>query len=261
MSGFGERRDDIKTTEQELKIFEEVQNAKIAKMQEVLDSGKVIGQERLELEAAIADAEMELTLGVYEYQTDIANKRQAKLKDDTNEILDYVSSGFDGLAQIFDDVYKAMERMTKARVKQGELSEEEAEKQLEEYRGVQAAAAAMSAIAGAVESYKSLAGIPLVGVPLGLAAAAAALAAGFAQVKLIKATTKENAGMGSNAYANVAPSLSEYQPQYVTNVTGQSDTDYLANALSEKPIKAYVVESDVTAAQEVATKRDNETTW
>ena len=74
------------------------------------------------------------------------------------------------------------------------------------------------------------------------------------------ATSKNNIS-ATNSYANAAPSLSEYTPQMVVNATGKDDTDYLANAISEKPIKTYVVSSDVTAAQEIANKTDSEATW
>lgn len=261
MTGHQTRQNEIEATFNDYNIWKESADAQIAEMERVLASGKLVGEQKLEMEQALADAQQELALGTAEYQMQLNQMVLDDARETTEEMLSYIQSGFQGLGSIFDDVYTAIERTTEAEVKQGKLSQKEADKRLDEYRGVKAAAAAMDALGSAVGAYNSLASIPYVGPALGAAAAAAALAAGFANVKLIMATTKDNVGGGNDSYAGIAPNLSEYQPQYVTNVTGKDDTDYLANALSEKPIKAYVVESDVTAAQEVATKRDNETTW
>ena len=261
MTGHKQRQNDINATYNEFNIWKESAEAQIAAMQEVLDAGKLVGQEKLEMEAAVADAEKELYLGVAEYQLQLNQMTLEDARETTQGFLSNLQSGVEGIGGAFDNIYTAIEKTMEARVAEGELTNEQAEKQLEEYKGIKAAAATMDALGSAVGAYNSLASIPYVGPALGIAAAAAALAAGMANVRLILATTKDNAGNGTDNYANAAPSLSDYTPQYVTNVTGKDDTDYLANALSEKPIQAFVVESDVTAAQEVANKRTNETTW
>ena len=261
VTGHQQRQADINATQNEFNIWQDSAQQQIAAMQEVLESGKLIGDEKLEMEAALADAERELALGTYEYQAELDQMRLEDVKSTTEEIIGYVQSSLQGLGGAFDDIYSAIEKTMQLKVKEGKLTNEQAEKQLEEYRGIKAAAAMMDALGSAVGAYNSLASIPYVGPALGAVAAGAALAAGIANVKLIMATTKDNAGSGTDSYANASPSLSEYTPQYVTNVTGKDDTDYLANAMSEKPIKAYVVESEVTAAQEVANKTNEETTW
>lgn len=261
ITGHQTRQNEIDTTFNDYKIWKESADAQIAEMERVLDSDKLVGEERLAMQTALAEAQEELALGTAEYQMQLNQMVLEDTRETTQEVLSDVQSSFQGLAGAFDDIYSAIELTMEMKVKEGKLSNEEAEKQLEEYRGIKAAAAAMDALGSAVGAYNSLASIPYVGPALGAVAAAAALAAGFANVKMIMATTKDNVGSGSDSYANVAPSLSEYQPQYVTNVTGKDDTDYLANALSEKPIRCYVTESDVTAAQEIANKRTSETTW
>ena len=45
---------------------------------------------------------------------------------------------------------------------------------------------------------------------------------------------------------------------YVANTTGQQDTEYLRNSLTEQPIRAYVVESDISQSQELSRKRNSE---
>ena len=51
----------------------------------------------------------------------------------------------------------------------------------------------MSTLTGAINAYKSMAGIPIVGPGLGVTAAAAVTAAGIANINKIKSTTKESA--------------------------------------------------------------------
>jgi hypothetical protein len=100
-------------------------------------------------------------------------------------------------------------------------------------------------------SYKSLAGIPIVGPALGAAAAGAAIVSGIANVKKITATKTpggKSAG-GSTPSGADTPSISQ-PPAF--NIVGASGTNQLAEAIgdSEKqPVKAYVVSNDVTTAQ------------
>ena len=63
------------------------------------------------------------------------------------------------------------------------------------YKKTQIANAVISTYTGAQEAYKSLAGIPIVGPALGIAAAAAAIAAGMARVKSIQSQKMEKGGL------------------------------------------------------------------
>ena len=148
-----------------------------------------------------------------------------------------------------------------AQLKAGEITQEQAEKQLEKYRGVKAAAATMDALASAVGAYNSMASIPYVGPALGAIAAAAALAAGYANVRQILATKKDGSSNASTQYQQVTPVAADYNPTYVTNVTGEQETEQLANAMQQTPIRAIVVESEMTAKQELARTRNQESTF
>lgn len=261
MTGHNQRQTEINATYDEYEIWKESAEAQIEAMQEVLASGKLFGEDKLVMDAELAEAEKNLATGVAEYQMQLNALVLEDTRQTTEEMLGYIQSSFQGLGGAFNDIYSAFETMTDTQVKQGKISQEEAEKQLENYRGIKAASAAFDAFASAVSAYQSLAGIPVVGPGLGAIAAAAALAYGMAQVKNIMATTKNNIPSGTDTYANAMPSLNEIVPQYTINLTGKDDTDYLKNALTEKPIEAYVVESNITAAQEIANKRNNETSW
>ncbi len=125
--------------------------------------------------------------------------------------------------------------------------------------GEESAAGKAAAVAGAListyqsatDSYKSLAGIPIVGPALGFAAAGAATAAGLANVKAITSTkTPQIAGRGSANVSAPATSSAPSPPQI--NVVGSSSTNQLANVIagqSQEPVKAYVVSSEVSTAQ------------
>tara|TARA_R110000824_G_scaffold348784_1_gene535491 strand:+ start:477 stop:2507 length:2031 start_codon:yes stop_codon:yes gene_type:complete len=115
------------------------------------------------------------------------------------------------------------------------------------------AAATIDTFQSASASYKSLAGIPIVGPALGAAAAGAAIASGFKQVKAIRATkiptiggkTPPSTGGGSVPSASI-PQIPNF------NTVGASSTNQLADAIggqTKQPIKTYVVASDVTTAQ------------
>jgi len=102
----------------------------------------------------------------------------------------------------------------------------------------------------ATASYKSLAGIPIVGPALGAAAAGAAIASGIANVKQITAT-KTPGGKSVGAPSISGAGTQATQPP-AFNIVGASGTNQLAEAIGsqeQQPVKAYVVSNDVTTAQ------------
>ena len=114
----------------------------------------------------------------------------------------------------------------------------------------------ISTYQGAQDSYKSLAGIPIVGPALGIAAAAAAVAGGLQTVKSIQSTkTPQTAGIasgGANISSPSRPAPPSVPPAF--NIVGASDTNQLAEAIGgqvQQPVKAFVVSNDVTTAQEL----------
>jgi hypothetical protein len=140
--------------------------------------------------------------------------------------------------------------------------------QLASVMGKESAAGKAAAIANttistyesAQKSYNSLAGIPIVGIPLGIAAAGAAVAAGFAQVKAITKTklptlagrTAPSIGGGSPSAPTLGtpPTIPSLPPDF--NAVGSSGTNQLADAIggqSQQPVQAYVVSGDITTAQ------------
>ena len=118
----------------------------------------------------------------------------------------------------------------------------------EESKAGKAAAIAQTTIEtykGATAAYSSLAGIPIVGPALGGLAAAAAVAAGLANVKAIQAT-------GEPVPAPSIPSGGRGAQPPAFNIVGAAPENQLAQTLGEReerPVKAYVVGDDVTNQQ------------
>jgi len=103
--------------------------------------------------------------------------------------------------------------------------------------------------ASAVSSYRSLAGIPVVGPALGFAAAAVAVASGLANVQRILAvdTSGTDTSAPSGGGGGVSAPLTQ-QPQVGNTQLPQSQLNQINNAAN--PVRAFVVESDVTNNQE-----------
>lgn len=120
------------------------------------------------------------------------------------------------------------------------------------------ASATISTFQSATDSYKSLAGIPIIGPALGFAAAGAAVASGFAQVKAITATKLPSlAGKSAPSVSGgspSAPSMGAAPQPPAFSVVGASETNQLAGAIgsqTQQPVKAFVVSSDVSTSQEL----------
>jgi len=112
--------------------------------------------------------------------------------------------------------------------------------------------ALISTYQGAQDSYKSLAGIPIVGPALGFAAAAAAVGAGLANVKAITSTKTPQVSGGGGTPSVSAPSRPSAPQPPAFNIVGASGTNQLAETIAgqnERPVKAFVTSQDVTTAQ------------
>ena len=116
------------------------------------------------------------------------------------------------------------------------------------------AATLISTYQSAQDSYKSLAGIPIVGPALGAAAAAVAVASGFKQIQAIKSVkvpkSRGNEGGGAIPSTSTVTTAAIQAPQF--NVIGGGATNQLAGLLADQtsqPVKAYVVSNEVSTAQ------------
>jgi hypothetical protein len=156
------------------------------------------------------------------------------------------------------DIYSVkLEKRKKDLVKEGKYTEQERKNLEERYRTVQRiqiAEATINTISGAVAAFMKCQelGQPW-GAILGTVQAAAVTAAGIAQVMKIRNTnpyedTSSSLSTGGMMSATVAPTVSDYNPEYTSNLTGRSDTDYLNEALGRQRLFVSVV--DINDAQE-----------
>lgn len=240
-----------------------IHQMRMANLQEMADKYKEASENtmlteeaRLEALAKYKEIEQQITNETAEHNINV-NLRETEAIDNYTSA---VQDGLGGISQILGDVASAWETSIQAQVDAGELSQEEGEKQMESMRGIQSAIALINALSSAVSSYNSLASIPGVGPALGAAAAAAALASGLAQVAAIQKVKKGDKGSGdSTRYAEVTPTQTDYNPQGITNVTGGSEKEDLANALTKTNI--WVSVKDIDSAQSKVKTRDKEATF
>ena len=240
-----------------------IHQMRIANLQEMADKYKEASENtmlteeaRVEALAKYKEIEQQITNETAEHNIN-ANLRETEAIDNYTSA---VQDGLGGISQILGDVASAWETSIQAQVDAGEISEEEGEKQMESMKGIQSAIALINAFSSAVSAYNSMASIPYVGPALGAAAAAAALASGLAQVAAIQKVKKGDKGSGdSTRYAEVTPTQTDYNPQGITNVTGEQETQNLANAMTNAPI--WVSVKDIDAAQSKVKTRDKEATF
>ena len=134
-------------------------------------------------------------------------------------------------------------------------TEEQQKKAFERSKKIQSAQALISTYESAVQAFKSLAGIPVVGPALGTAASVAAIASGLAQVKSIQSQT-----FGGGATAppppTPAPALSAAATEATQAPSAPTlDLSFLGDiATTPQPQQAYVISENVTTAQQANKK-------
>ena len=202
-------------------------------------------------------------------------------KDQIKSLTSTMGESFGYMSDYYTGLMDLEEMKLDQQIENNEISKQQAYEQyqlqqesFEKAKNFQAAQAMINGLSAAVGAYQSLASIPYVGPVLGAIAAAAALAAAIVNVQKIKATTmdnpyKESSSGGGSSTNFQLPSVMEMEPSYLQNQTGMSDTDDINNDGTGngggkgrgEPIECYVVESQITAKQELASKRNSEVTF
>ena len=167
------------------------------------------------------------------------------------------------VANVMGTVSDIMQANIEEKIKRGEISEEEAEKEFENVKKLQIAEAIINTLTGALQAQMSVwaPDSQIHGVWAKIAMSAAlgiqTLASGYAQVQKIRNTTFGGGGSGSaqptiitgaaTPLLNEAQDLNELDAMYVT---GQ-----------QKDTRVYVLESDITNAQNKQKVRVTESTF
>ena len=166
------------------------------------------------------------------------------------------------IGDIFGSIADILEDDIKNKVKNGELTEEEGEKQFKAVKAFQIAQATIQTISGAIAAFMSCQSLPWpANAIVGAVQAAAVTAAGIAQIAKIKSTQLGGGGSsaGSPTAAPVQTAPEEYVAPYTQNATGESEIVNLANSIRDQ--KVVVLESDITEAQNRRKVRVAESSW
>ena len=207
--------------------------------------------------------EIDAALVENSHNTKEVQKAQAQdLINTYNQVSQSIGELMNNVAEIWQDSIKQ-------RVKNGKITEEQGKKEFENSKKLQIATAIINGLAGvatAVSTAMSLG--PIAGPIVGAANSALVIATTAAQIAKIKSTTFDGGGSSidgdiSSAAATPTNAAVEYTPKYSTNVTGNSETVNLANAVSEKQkdTRVYVVESDINEAGKRVEIREAESTF
>ena len=207
--------------------------------------------------------EIDAALVENSHNTKEVQKAQAQdLINTYNQVSQSIGELMNNVAEIWQDSIKQ-------RIKNGKITEEQGKKEFENSKKLQIATAIINGLAGvatAVSTAMSLG--PITGPIVGAANSALVIATTAAQIAKIKSTTFDGGGSSidsdiSSAAATPTPAAVEYTPKYSTNVTGESETVNLANAVSErqKDTRVYVVESDINEAGKRVEIREAESTF
>ena len=244
---------------------EEDVNLKLRQKEEeqALKDQERINKEYLDIEK---DLYSELNANLDQYNKDYFKKfteqqeEEARvLEERKNNIKSFVSSTSDIIGMVAD----AWESSIKSQIETGKISEEEGKKQFEQVKALETAVAIINTLAAGIEAFKGTIGKTGWGLAAAIAQMVATVGVGMAQVAKIQSTqlgTKATQ-VTSVTTPNLGSIVNEYQPQYVSNITNNTELDNLANALQKNPIKAFVVESDISNAQGLTRQREDETSW
>lgn len=142
------------------------------------------------------------------------------------------------------------------------------EENSEEYKAFAIMETTISTLEGAINAYKSMAGIPYVGPVLGIAAAAAVTLAGIANINKIRSTNKDSGGSptavaapqiesADSAMASVNPLLDEQ-----TDINRMTSLNENGDSTKEtQNLRVYVVDQDIRDADHKAKVVEDNTTF
>lgn len=229
----------------------------IAAYQEYADKIAKTDAERTYAQQKMAEKRMELSTLERENLLD-----NLKLEiDEQKELISTIVDVGNSIGDILGSVADAWEDSIQAQVNAGKMSQEEADKQMENVRALQIVQATINMLAGSFGAFAQASETipPPYGQIVGAAAAAAVIAQGIAQIAAIKNAGKGGSSGGSVQMAQVTPVMTDYQPQMVGNATGEQETEQLANAI--QGMNLWVSVTDIDSAQEKGKVRVSESTY
>lgn len=218
-------------------------NERLVQIDELLSSELISTETRMELEREKANLIRENALEEQKYINQTAKLEKEKEEEKKKVRQLQYSATLNVAKNTFDSVAKL--------AKEGSTTQ----------KALSIAATTIDTYQSATAAYKAMAGIPVVGPALGIAAAAAAVASGIANVKQILSVDAENGETSgpNGSGVSVTPSFKAEQAMpidYTRNILTDAETSQL-----NQPQKVYVLESDITETQHKVEVTENNATF
>lgn len=238
---------------------------------ERLEGTKAIYEELYNLDGLSEEQKQEYANKLKEIDADLAenSKKMTDIKkEEAMSLLNTYGQVAQGIGDLMGTISDIWQDSIKERVKNGKITEEQGKKEFEQSKKLQIATAIINGLAGvatAVSTAMSLG--PIIGPIMAAVNSAMVIATTAAQIAKIKSTTFDSGGssMGGEVSVQAAPTPAamEYKPQYSTNITGESETVNLANAVNEgqRDQRVYLVESDIQEMGRRVEIREAESTF
>ena len=225
-------------------------NMRLEQIDELMKNENLSSENRKELEKEKSTLIKNNAIAEKKYINEVAKLNKQKTDEEKRIKRLQISSSIDQTRNLLDATSKLFKENSK------------------EQKAMATAVATIDALKSANAAYYAMAGIPVVGPALGVAAAASALISGYANVKAIWKT--DESGSNSESVLNSTPETSTVgvgvtptfnaenalPVDYTRNLLTNSETDSLNN-----PMKVYVLESDITLTQNKVAVAENNATF
>lgn len=232
------------------------------------DTRSMAQQKALEARKQMEDAETEYAQKSAEARKKYMDDEAKAINEHKTTMIQTAQQMLDGLGGIFGSMADFYEEDAEARKEGDAKSQKVAKQSFKKAQNLRIAEATISTLNGAIGAFmQATATYPApYGQILGAATAAAATAAGIAQIKKIKAQKFDGgSSLGGGSTSFQLPNVEKYEPTYTSNLTQETDTDSIKNAITEgmegSTVRAYVLADDINAAQKIDEKRQQESTW
>ena len=252
------------TLEQEVEIYRAIANDETAS-----DDVRMQAQQKaVDAEIELENTKTEFLIESSNLRIDKMNEEEEARKQHIEDVKAYASDMTNAMSDLFGSLASYYEADSEAQDENTAEGRKRMEKNFKNQQKMQIAQTTVNTLSGAIGGYMQAAQTypAPYGPILGAAVSAATLIAGFAEIKKIKAQKFDGGGSSSSSSNSFQlPQVEQYEPQYTANITGESDTDKLTNAVSKGfeniTVTAVVSETDVTKAQNKQKERVRESTW
>ena len=232
-----------------------------------MDTRAKAQQSYLDIKMQMQDAETENMIRNKEIQAEQLKAEDARWQLHIAKIKQYVQDMVSSTTSLMGSMADIYEQDYENKKDGDEKSQRIAKKSFRKAQALRIAEATINTLNGAIGGYMQAVATyaPPYGPILGAVTSAAAIAAGMAQIQKIRSTQFDSAGssLGSGGTTFQLPQIEQYEPTYTQNVTQESDTDRLMNAVSEGMSKTqlYVSVTDINNVQNKVRVTENEASW